>query len=398
MNTPGRQVATREERPPVKVDLLKPISDLDEALRLSDALALSTLVPDSLRGKPASILHVILTGQALDLHWTEAIRVIYSPGNGQVGMRAQFLLSQLRKAGHKYSAEYSEDGQSCTFTLIRKDEPDNPYTATFSRQDAIDAKLISKDNWTRYFKRMLRARAITDCVGFGAPEVLLGFVVEGDEPEAPPVQLKPSAPAPPSPAEAATSEAAGQADQLRELDERMQGPRPETMTQPVSFDDTPESPAMGGNLPDEPIGVTLAREADEAEAVAEAELATAPTVPDAEAPTAPSASASPDEPVDASGKAKDVVLSEWFTAFGYDPKQYPEQVLHICSVFTRRRITGARAMKAAEVMKLTNELSALYRRTDELAPVSRLADASAAWAEAWRAEDPEGFSAYEESK
>ena len=192
---------------------------------------------------------------------------------------------------------------------------------------------------------------------------------------------------------AATSEAAGQAEQLRKLDEQM---RESDIIHTGAL--PPEYPDMGGNLPDEPIGKILAREAGGAEAVAEAELPALPTVADAEAPTAPSASASSDEPVDAASKAKTVVLSEWFTMCGYDPKQYRAQVLHTCSVYVRRRITGVVGLSATEVMHLTNELSGIFRRTDELAPVSRLADEVDKWQNAWRHADPEGFAAYEESK
>lgn len=220
-----------------KVDLLKPLADLDEAMRLADVLSKSTLVPRALQGKPPNVLQVILTGQALDLHWTEAIRVIYSPGEGQIGMRGQFLLSRLRQRGHTYREKYNEDGTACTFYLVRGDTKEE-FESTFSIEDAVQGGLLKRTDdgrlvalsregkplpWMSWTRRMLRWRAVSECVSFGAPEVSLGFEVEGAE--APPeakaeVDLKPQAPATEGqPAQAAPPAAAG----LRDLDQRMRG-------------------------------------------------------------------------------------------------------------------------------------------------------------------------------
>src|ERR1700691_2477392 len=101
-NLPGRLAvpardAGQPARSSVAVDLSKPLTDLGQALQLADTLSRSELVPRALAGKPASVFHVLMTGQALGLHWTESVRVIYSAGPGQIGLKGGFLLSQLRK-------------------------------------------------------------------------------------------------------------------------------------------------------------------------------------------------------------------------------------------------------------------------------------------------------------
>jgi hypothetical protein len=117
---------------------------------------------------------------------------------------------------------------------------------------------------------------------------------------------------------------------------------------------------------------------------------------DLAAETAPPVDEPGDSPVDAAGKAKTKVLSEWFTVFGYDPKLYRADVLRACSVYVRRNITGVRDLKASEVMDLCNVLSALHRRSkdSELALVSVLAETMSEWAQAWETEDPTGYTLY----
>ncbi len=386
-----------QREPKIQVNLGGPILDLDQLMRAADIFSRSDLLPKALRGNAPNTLLVMLTGQELGLSLTQAFRTIYMPSGGQPQLRGVLVLAKLRQAGHTYRFEETDD--SCTFTVIRGDTQEE-YTGTFTTEDAITAKLAKRaadgnvvalsDNnkelpWMLYRHDMLQWRAVARGALRGAPEVLLGFEIAGAVPPEPQedIKLQPQSPAPPEPAgEAAPGSQAAQAAQLRELDERMRGP---------------ESPDMGGN----PANVVDPDMAEDLEAET-----TLPAAGAAEAPTAPSASAPPavdnrlsaedidaTEP-DASAKAKKVVLSEWFTTLGYDPAIYRAEVLRACSVYTRRRIKGTRDLRAAEVMSLTNELSAIFRRDDELAPVTRLAEQVDAWEQKWEHTDPDGYATY----
>src|SRR6266516_7526150 len=157
---------------------MAPLLNLDQAMRVSKVMSLSYIVPWSLYDKPSNVFHVIMSGQALKLHWTEAVRVIFSPGPGQIGLRAQFLLHQVRQAGHRYTIEPGED--SCTVTIKRGDT-EEVFASTFTIEDAIqgglvtrkpDGKLIAMSQsgkplpWMQWDKKMLRWRAVTDVVSF----------------------------------------------------------------------------------------------------------------------------------------------------------------------------------------------------------------------------------------
>lgn len=396
------QVTRYQPRP--EVDLTKPLTSLQQALELSDVLARSDLVPRALYGKPASIFHVVMTGQALGLHWTESIRVIYSPGPGQIGMRGAFLLAQLRKAGHRYSASYSDDGDACTFVLTRGDTKEK-FEATFTVDDAIAAGLarrldngnvvaLSRDNrplpWMAWRKRMLRWRAVSDGVGFGAPEVMLGFEVEGateaQEPQ-PEVLLKPQVhEGGEVPAEAllATSPDAGA---LRRLDEQV---RADTG---VADAPPPDSPREEDPDADEAILAELKRA--DAAAVADDDI---PDEPAATSGAEGSASGLDNEPGRTPGRAaavaKSKVLTDAFKRLGWDPKQYRPNVLHACTMFMRRRINGVRDMTAGEMMILTDRLNKIARDNEEEHYVVAVADAVEGWRELWEREDPAGFEKY----
>lgn len=454
-----------------KVDLMKPLADLDEAMRVADVLSKSTLVPRALQGKPANVLHVILTGQSLDLHWTEAVRVIYSPGDGQIGMRGSFLLSRLRRAGHTYSEKFSEDGTACTFHLTRGDTKEE-FEATFNLDDAIqggllkrtdDGKLIALSRegkplpWMSWTRRMLRWRAVSECVSFAAPEVSLGFEIEGSEPAAEPkaeVELKPENPTGGGqPAAAGGQAASTPAAGLRDLDQRMRGTGgggAGTVVVDGKVTQTPRTDVDESWAKETERGETgamkLARELEraDADAVRDDDILEGPTAPGPSGAPASGPGASPSgagvpgglgntepliDPDCAAGKhetcmgepcecpchsnldeapaqspgraaaqAKSQILAERFTALGWTPRKYRAEVLRACSMYFRRKVGGVREMTASEMTQLADELSRLQRRhmnEPDVYPVA-MADKAEEWRESWEQADIAGYERYTE--
>ena len=78
---------------------------------------------------------------------------------------------------------------TCTIEITRGDTGES-HAETFTIEDARTAKLLSNGVWLTYPKRMLLARAVTNCCRFICPEIALGFGAEGeyDEPAASPEQ------------------------------------------------------------------------------------------------------------------------------------------------------------------------------------------------------------------
>ncbi|MFF0864219.1 hypothetical protein ACFYUV_20845 [Nonomuraea sp. NPDC003560] len=175
-----------------QVSLGAPLTDLDDAYRLSKALAMAALMPDAVRGKPSDVLALLLYGQDLGLSPMQAIQGIYVV-KGKPQLSGTTWISLARKAGHRVRIIESTD-ERCTVEIVRADDPSSPHRETFTLQDAARAGLCAiKDGkaharsskgdplpWESYTRTMLRNRAISNCAKFACPEVALGFGVEGD--------------------------------------------------------------------------------------------------------------------------------------------------------------------------------------------------------------------------
>jgi len=169
-----------------------PLEGLDEAFRLAKNLALASVLPDSLRGKPSDVLAIVLYGQELGLAPMQSIQGIYVV-RGKPQLSSQTWTALARRAGHKVRWGRCDD-KSATVTIVRSDDEDNPHTETFTIADAVKAGLCeikdgkvlarSKDNkptpWETYTRTMLRNRAISNAGKLQCPEVAMGFAIEGD--------------------------------------------------------------------------------------------------------------------------------------------------------------------------------------------------------------------------
>lgn len=194
----SKELAAAEPAEPpaqkVVVPIVGQLTDLEQAYRYSSALALSTLLPRDLVGKPSNVLAIILYGQQLNLTPMQAIQSIYVV-NGRPSMSGQLWLSKVREAGHRAFVPCQECGESaeahgknalghryradhdtqhCTITIIRGDDGEE-HTETFTWDEAVTAKLTGKDVWKSYPKRMLLWRAVSNCATIICPEVALGF-------------------------------------------------------------------------------------------------------------------------------------------------------------------------------------------------------------------------------
>jgi hypothetical protein len=412
------------------VDPSQPITNLRHGVLLCDQLSRSDLVPRGLQGKPANIFIVIMAGQEIGLTWPVSLRMIYSPGPGQIGMRGELLLAKLHEAGHEYEWE-EVAGESCTFRLERYAGPARKarhYEATFTIEDAIQAGLakrntngevvaLSRENkplpWMQYSADMLFWRAVSRCVKRAAPEILMGFEVQGAddrvENAVAEVELKPASQVPSGPEAERASE-----EQLRILDERMrqeagEPARPEGLIEgsgrvmePRAMDSTlhskeeleAERAQVTGNVGGSPYGTEVPVEDPEAPDWSQSPEVRAELTAyreEAEARREQEDSAAEEPPAD---KAKGQVLAERFEALGWHPRKHRADLVRACSVFLRRPVTGSRDMSTAETMGLVAELGGIQRSFPaEQHPVA-LAERVELWREQWAEADPESYREY----
>lgn len=201
MSTPSTEIVARPARKP-SVNVGVPLRGLDEAYRLSQALAMAGLMPKDLRGKPSDVLAILLYGQEVGLAPMQAIQGIYIV-NGRPTLSAQTWLALLRRAGHKafvpcktcdapgeehvpgrvhadHAYEPDHDERHCRVTIVRGDTG-AMHTESFSLDDARTAGLANKDIWKAHPRRMTLARAVSNGARFIVPEVAMGFYGEGED-------------------------------------------------------------------------------------------------------------------------------------------------------------------------------------------------------------------------
>ena len=138
----------------------------------------TSLLPQAYRGNPANVLIAMGLGQALDLTPAQSLYEIYVV-NGRPSPSANLMAGLVRKAGHKLRID--GDATRCTATLIRRDDPEAPFTATWTIEQARAAGLAGKDTWKQYPGAMLRARAVSEVVRMGASECVLGMDYSAEE-------------------------------------------------------------------------------------------------------------------------------------------------------------------------------------------------------------------------
>lgn len=153
-------------------------ASFDQQMKMATILADSTLLPAHLRGKPANVLVVLQGARALDISAFWAFQSMHVV-EGKLGLGAELMRAMVIKAGHQFSV-IERSALRAVVEIQRKDK-DRPYRAEFTWDDAVAAKLTGKDNWTKYRKSMLVARATSIAVRDECPEVLFGMVYTPEE-------------------------------------------------------------------------------------------------------------------------------------------------------------------------------------------------------------------------
>lgn len=163
-----------------------------EAWLFCQSLADTPLLPDAYRRNPASVLWAMEYGRALGLDVVTTINTIHVI-KGKPTQSADLMLSRAREAGHK--VRIRQEPGSCTASIWRSDDPEFENSVTWTYDDAVTASLCEmrngrpysrsqkgeKQNWEKYPRAMLRARAISECVRTACPEVLHGAIYTPEE-------------------------------------------------------------------------------------------------------------------------------------------------------------------------------------------------------------------------
>lgn len=152
--------------------------DFAELWKLSETLAKSTIIPKDFRGSPANVFVAVSFGLELGMYPSAALRSVYVIG-GKPALYADAIVARVLSSSvcrYFYQAELTNE--RCTYITHRVGVPE-PQRYTFTIDEARTAKLLGNDNWTKWPKRMLKARAAAFLARDVYPDLLAGvYAVE----------------------------------------------------------------------------------------------------------------------------------------------------------------------------------------------------------------------------
>jgi len=135
--------------------------NLNQAARLATSLARSAMLPTALRGKPADVLVVLITGHELGLSPMQSIRGMHVI-EGKAVMAAEMMAGLVRSRAStcKYLMLVESTDAVATYETHRQGDP-RAVQLSYTIEQAAKAGLAGKDNWKKHPAAMLRARCLT---------------------------------------------------------------------------------------------------------------------------------------------------------------------------------------------------------------------------------------------
>jgi hypothetical protein len=127
---------------------------------IATRLAKSSLIPSSFKD-PVNAWYAILYGANLGLSPIYSLSNIYVV-DGRPTLAAEAMLAVCRRSPEYGGIETTSTEKSCRVEIRRNmaNGVQDVGVGEFSIEDAKTANLINKDNWKKYPKRMMRARAL----------------------------------------------------------------------------------------------------------------------------------------------------------------------------------------------------------------------------------------------
>ena len=163
----------------VKFDPLASES-LAPALRLSEALAKSDLVPTAYRGKPANILLATIAGQELGLGVAQSLRAMHIiEGKPTLTADAMGALCLRHADVCEYLTLIESSERAAVYETRRHGAP-TPVRLSWTYEQAVAAGLAQKATWKAHRAAMLRARCLSAICRAVYPDLVLG-VYDPDE-------------------------------------------------------------------------------------------------------------------------------------------------------------------------------------------------------------------------
>ena len=178
------------------------LSTMDEAMRYSELLAKSQMVPKAYQGKPEDVLVAVSWGLEVGLALLQALQNIASiNGKPSVYGNAAMALVQNSSNGDNIEEYFEGEGTvNPVAVCVAHRKNRTPVTAKFSVEDAKRAGLWGKQGpWSAYPKRMLQMRARGFAIRDAFPDVLKGLITVEEAQDFPAEAIRTAQPMPNAP-------------------------------------------------------------------------------------------------------------------------------------------------------------------------------------------------------
>jgi hypothetical protein len=160
---------------------------VDEAMRMADMLAESSIVPKDFQGRPGNVFVAIQWGMELGLKPMQALQNI-GVINGRPALWGDAVLALVLSSPSCVDVieTYEGDGDDYAAVCVAKRKGKEDKVGRFSFKDAKKAGLLSKQGpWQQYPERMLKMRARAFALRDQFADVLKGIPVAEEMLDAP---------------------------------------------------------------------------------------------------------------------------------------------------------------------------------------------------------------------
>ncbi len=170
-----------EKKETQEIVLFEP-ENATQAAKLAGWLSKSSLIPDTLRGKPADILVILITAHELGISPMQAVRGI-NVIKGRPVLSADLMVAMVVK--NREVCEYFRLVESSTkFAAYEaKRKGSEPVSLTYTIEEAKAAGLTSNAVWTKHTAAMLRARCSSALARAVFPDLVMGIYTPDESQE-----------------------------------------------------------------------------------------------------------------------------------------------------------------------------------------------------------------------
>lgn len=151
---------------------------MSDVMQAADFLSKSALIPSALRGKPADVAIIVMTGMELGIGPMQALQNI-AVVNGKPTAEGKLLLALIQSRCPEAGIEIQSEP---TKAVVKMTRGKNSYTATWDTARARTLGLMDKPNYKSQPGTMLKWRAVADAARTLFSDVVLG-ILTNDEAE-----------------------------------------------------------------------------------------------------------------------------------------------------------------------------------------------------------------------